>query len=309
MSCFAGDLFLPRWKAVPCISMHALAFLGNGRCNQALRWECLNFVTKPNKKKSMSSLKLFAWNVNGIRACMKKGFADRLKEMDPDVICLQETKAQDDQVVEALQEIEGYHIYSNSAVRKGYSGTAILSKEKPISVTPDIGMEEHDQEGRVLAAEYENHYVVVVYVPNSGNGLARLDYRENWDAAFLNYLKSLEAKKPVILCGDLNVAHEAIDIARPKSNYNKSAGYTQREIDGFDRMEAAGFVDTFRTLYPETVKYSWWSYRANARANNIGWRIDYFMVSESLRERVKDAMILPEVEGSDHCPIGLEIAP
>ncbi len=256
----------------------------------------------------MGTLKLISWNVNGIRASMKKGFADRLKEMNPDVICLQETKAQDDQVQEALTPVEGYHIYSNSAVRKGYSGTAILSKEKPISVTPDIGVEEHDQEGRVLAAEYNDFYLVVVYVPNSGRELIRLDYRKGWDDAFRAYLKELEKKKPVIVCGDLNVAHTEIDLARPKPNYNKTAGYTQTEIDGMDGHVGAGFIDTFRHFYPEkTGAYSWWSFRGGAREKNVGWRIDYFLATASLAPKLKDAFILPEVHGSDHCPVGLEL--
>ena len=255
----------------------------------------------------MAALKLVSWNVNGIRASMKKGFADTFKAIDADVFCLQETKAQDDQVAEALSVIDGYHVYSNSAVKKGYSGTAIISRKEPISVQADIGIEEHDQEGRVLAAEFDDFYLVTVYTPNSGSELKRLDYRQTWDAAFLNYLKELEKKKPVVVCGDLNVAHQEIDIARPKSNYNKTAGFTQKEIDGFDNLENAGFVDTFRHLYPETVIYSWWSFRANARGKNIGWRIDYFLTSESLTGNFKDAAVHPDIMGSDHCPVSLEL--
>ncbi|PCJ87019.1 MAG: exodeoxyribonuclease III [Flavobacteriales bacterium] len=252
-------------------------------------------------------MKLISWNVNGIRASAKKGFFDTLKKLDPDVISLQETKAQDDQVREVLFGNTDYHFYSNSAVKKGYSGTAILTKKEPLDVKSDIGIEEHDQEGRVLAAEYDNFWLVDVYVPNSGQELKRLNYRNSWDRDFLAYLKNLETKKPVILCGDLNVAHQPIDIARPEANYNKTAGYTQVEIDGMDNYTGAGFMDTFRHLYPEKVKYSWWSFRANARAKNIGWRIDYFLVSESLKKNVISADILPEIHGSDHCPVTLEI--
>lgn len=252
-------------------------------------------------------MKLVSWNVNGIRASMKKDFVESLNALDCDVLCLQETKAQDDQVQEALAEIEGYHIYSNSAVKKGYSGTAILSKKKPISVTSDIGIEEHDQEGRVLCAEYKNFYLVTVYVPNSGSELKRLAYRQTWDAAFLKYLKKLEKEKPVLVCGDLNVAHKDIDLARAKPNYNKSAGYMQEEIDGLDNYVNAGFVDTFRELNAETEKYSWWSYRAGARANNVGWRIDYFLCSPSLVKKLKAAEIHNDIMGSDHCPVSMTL--
>lgn len=253
-------------------------------------------------------MRLVSWNVNGIRAAMKKDFVQSLAAMETDVLCLQETKAQDEQVAEALAEINGYHLYSNSAEKKGYSGTAILSKSEPLSVQYDMGIEEHDQEGRVIAAEFERFYLVTVYTPNSGNGLKRLDYRQQWDADFLVYLQQLEKQKPVVLCGDLNVAHKDIDLARPKPNYNKSAGYTQAEIDGLDNLVAAGFVDTFRAQCPEEVKYSWWSYRAGARAKNVGWRIDYFMVSASLQGNVTGADILNEVMGSDHCPVLLDLS-
>lgn len=252
-------------------------------------------------------MKLISWNVNGIRAVVKKDFLSEVEKMNPDVLCLQETKAQDDQVTEALEDLKGYHIYSNSAERKGYSGTAILSKEQPISVQSDLGIEEHDQEGRVLTAEFENFYLVNTYVPNSGQQLVRLDYRETWDEALRNHLIKLEAKKPVMLCGDLNVAHQEIDIARPKSNYNKSAGYTQREIDGLTAHLEAGYVDSWRVQHPEEVKYSWWSYRMGARKKNIGWRLDYFLVSEKLMPNVQETFILNDVMGSDHCPVGLEI--
>lgn len=252
-------------------------------------------------------MRLISWNVNGIRAALNKGFAERVAEMEPDILCLQETKAQDDQVALALQELEGYHLYTNSAERKGYSGTAIITRKEPLEVTPDIGIAEHDLEGRVLRAELDDFHLVTVYTPNSGNALVRLGYRETWDRDFLKYLKKLENTKPVIVCGDLNVCHQEIDIARPRENYNKSAGYTQTEIDGFSRLANAGFVDTFRHLHPNEVKYSWWSYRANAREKNIGWRLDYFLVSQSLLLRVDSADILNEVHGSDHCPVTLEV--
>jgi exodeoxyribonuclease-3 len=251
-------------------------------------------------------MRLVSWNVNGIRATYKKGFAERLDEMNPDIICLQETKAQDDQVRETLFDI-GYYIYSNSAVKKGYSGTAILSKTEPISVKPDMGIEEHDSEGRVLAAEFEDYFVVTVYTPNSKQDLSRLEYRKKWDSDFLNYLLELEKTKPVFVCGDLNAAHRAIDLKNDKANYNKNAGYTQTEIDGVDNLVKNGFVDTFRHFYPDTEKYSWWSFRAGARERNIGWRIDYFLASSVLMDKVKDAFILNEIEGSDHCPVGIDI--
>lgn len=252
-------------------------------------------------------MKLISWNVNGIRATLKKGFDENLATMAPDVLCLQETKAQDDQVKEALAGVEGFYVYSNSAVRKGYSGTAVLSKTEPTNVEYDLGIEEHDQEGRVITVEYDSFFVVNVYVPNSGSELARLDYRKTWDAALLDHLRELETGKPVLFCGDLNVAHQRIDIARPDANYNKSAGFTQTEIDGMDNYVNSGLVDTFRSMHPETVKYSWWSFRANARAKNIGWRIDYFLASQSLMSQVNEAFILNEIHGSDHCPVGIEL--
>jgi len=254
-------------------------------------------------------MKLISWNVNGIRAVTKKNFFEDFKQMDADILCLQETKAQDDQVAETLEPINGYHIYSNSAEKKGYSGTAILSKIEPLSVSRDMGIEVHDTEGRVLCLEYDKFYMVTVYVPNSGSELKRLDYRQEWDLAFFDYLKDLEKTKPVVVCGDFNVAHRPIDLARPKPNYNKSAGYMQEEIDGMDRFTQGGLVDTFRHFYPDvTDKYSWWSYRAGARGKNVGWRIDYFLVSESFIPHVQKAYILNEVMGSDHCPVGIEIA-
>lgn len=253
-------------------------------------------------------MKIISWNVNGIRAVAKKDFFEQIKRLNPDVLCLQETKAQDDQVVETLKELEGYHVYSNSAVKKGYSGTAIISKTKPLNVFSDINNHEYDQEGRVLTAEFEDFYLTVVYVPNSGSELKRLDYRQAWDAEFLTYLKKLEEKKPVIVCGDLNVAHKPIDLAHPKANYNKYAGFMQEEIDGMDNYIKSGFVDTFRHFFPDKEKaYSWWSYRGGARERNVGWRIDYFLVSTPLIKKVKKAEILPEEHGSDHCPVSIEI--
>ncbi len=251
---------------------------------------------------------LVNWNVNGIRSIIKKDFLKDVKEMDPDILCFQETKAAVEEVRSALELLPGYHVYINSSkARKGYSGTAILSKEEPIQVTYDMGLEEHDQEGRVITAEYPTFFLVTVYTPNSGEGLARLDYRERWDKEFADYLNWLTRRKPVIACGDFNVAHQAIDIARPKENYNKSAGYTQREIDGFTRLLESGFIDTFRRFYPEEVKYTYWNYLFNARAKNTGWRIDYFLVSESIIDKVKDAAIYNQYLGSDHCPVALRI--
>jgi len=252
-------------------------------------------------------MKLVSWNVNGVRAAMKKEFMESFTALDCDVLCLQETKAQDDQVVEALCEIEGYHIFTNSALKKGYSGTSIITRVEPINVTKDMGIEEHDQEGRVLCAEFPDYYLVTVYTPNSGNTLARLPYRETWDADFLNYLQQLEQTKPVVVCGDLNAAHKDIDLARPKPNYNKSAGYTQKEIDGIDNLLNAGYIDSFRHLHPETTKYSWWSYRAGARPRNVGWRIDYFLVSSALKEKLEYAEIHTDIHGSDHCPVSIQL--
>ncbi len=253
-------------------------------------------------------MKLISWNVNGERAVTKKNYLEYFKNMDADVLCLQETKAQDDQVQEALASLEGYFIYSNSAAKKGYSGTAIITKKKPISVTPDIGISEHDTEGRVLCAEYDDFYLIDVYVPNSGSALKRLPYRQSWDIAFCDYLKKLEETKPLIVCGDFNVCHKPIDLARPKANYKKSAGFMQEEVDGMDRFTGRGLVDTFRHFYPDTPeKYSWWSYRAGARPRNIGWRLDYFLVSESYLSQVSDAAILADVLGSDHCPVSIDL--
>lgn len=255
-------------------------------------------------------MKIISFNVNGIRAITKKDFFTDFEALDADIMCLQETKAQDDQVAETLASIKGYHLYSNSAVKKGYSGTAVLTKEKPLNVSQDIGIEEHDQEGRVLCLEYDSFYLVNVYVPNSGSELKRLDYRQTWDEAFFNYLKDLEKTKPVVVCGDFNVAHKEIDLARPKANYNKSAGFMQEEIDGMDRYTQGGLVDTFRHFYPDQADtYSWWSYRAGARGKNVGWRIDYFLVSKDFISAVQSASIMNDVFGSDHCPVAIELVP
>jgi exodeoxyribonuclease III len=256
----------------------------------------------------MAELHLVNWNVNGIRSIIKKDFLKDVKTMNPDILCLQETKASVEEVKSALELLPEFSIHVNSCkTRKGYSGTTIMSKVAPLNVTCDMNIEEHDQEGRVMTAEFENFFLVTVYTPNAGEGLKRLDYREKWDVEFKNYLVALQTKKPVVVCGDLNVAHQPIDIARPKENYNKAAGYTQREIDGFTKLLEAGFVDTFRRFYPEQVKYTYWNYWLKARERNVGWRIDYFLASESIIGNVKEAMIYNEYLGSDHCPVGLKI--
>jgi exodeoxyribonuclease-3 len=252
-------------------------------------------------------MKIVSWNVNGIRAILKKDFSTSVKKMKPDVLCLQETKAQDDEVVNALSEYGKQNVYINSADKKGYSGIAILSKVKPFNVSKDMNVTVHDNEGRVLCAEYEGFYLVNVYVPNSGQQLDRLDYRKTWDADFLNYLKNLEKVKPVIVCGDFNVAHRAIDLKNDKANYNKTAGYTQVEIDGMDNFIEAGFVDSWRHFHPDEIAYTYWSYRFKARERNTGWRIDYFLISNALIPKVKSVEIFSEYLGSDHCPICLEI--
>jgi exodeoxyribonuclease-3 len=253
-------------------------------------------------------MKLVSWNVNGIRAAVKKGFADVVSDFDADVFCVQETKAQDDQVAGAFDALDGYELYSNSAERKGYSGTAILSKAKPIAFSIDMGVPEHDLEGRITHAEYEYFHFVNVYVPNSGSGLKRLEYRQQWDKDFTAYLKKLSESKPLVVTGDFNVAHTENDLANPKSNYNKTAGFTQAEIDGLDKMlQKLKLVDTFRAKHPHTFdKYSFWSMRGGARSRNVGWRIDYFLVSESLWPKVTSAEIHDQVMGSDHCPISVE---
>jgi exodeoxyribonuclease-3 len=252
-------------------------------------------------------MNIISWNVNGIRAAVKKDFFKSIKKLDPDILCLQETKAQEDEAKEATTPLEGYHLYFNSADKKGYSGTGLLSKPEPMQVVLDMGVAEHDAEGRIQCSEYPGFYLVNVYVPNSGQQLDRLDYRKQWDADFLDYLKQLEKTKPVIACGDFNVAHRPIDLKNDKSNYNKTAGYTQVEIDGMDRFLSSGFVDSFRHFHPEEVAYTYWSYRFKARERNTGWRIDYFLVSSTLVDKIKKAVIYPDIMGSDHCPIGLEI--
>ena len=248
-------------------------------------------------------MKLISWNVNGLRACMNKGFEDFLRASGADAFCLQETKMQREQ---ADFVFDGYEEYWNSAEKKGYSGTAIFSKNAPLNVTYGIGIEEHDKEGRVITAEYENFYLVTVYTPNSQRELARLDYRMEWEDVFRAYLLELDKKKPVIVCGDLNVAAEEIDLKNPKTN-RKNAGFTDEERAKFRELKAAGFVDTFRHLHPEEVKYSWWSYMFKAREKNAGWRIDYFVVSERIADKVQAAEIHTEILGSDHCPVSIEI--
>lgn len=248
--------------------------------------------------------KMISWNVNGLRACVGKGFLDYFNEMDADVFCIQESKLQEGQID---LPTPGYHQYWNYAEKKGYSGTAIFTKEEPISVAYGIGEEEHDKEGRVIAVEFEEYYVVTCYTPNSQNELARLPYRMTWEEAFLSYLKKLEENKPVIFCGDLNVAHKEIDLKNPKAN-RKNAGFSDEEREKFSSLIAAGFIDTYRYFNPDLEGvYSWWSYRFSARQKNAGWRIDYFCVSESLKDRLEHAAIHTEVLGSDHCPVELVI--
>ena len=249
-------------------------------------------------------MRFISWNVNGLRACVGKNFMEYFNEADADIFCVQETKMQEGQL--AL-ETEGYHQYWNYAEKKGYSGTAIFSKNEPISVSYGIGVEEHDHEGRVITLEFEKFYFITVYVPNSQDGLKRLDYRMCWEDDFLNYIRKLDEKKPVIYCGDLNVAHEEIDLKNPSTNH-MNAGFSDEERGKFSDVLAAGFVDSFRYLYPDTAgAYSWWSYRMKARERNAGWRIDYFVVSEKLKSAIKEAKIHSEVMGSDHCPVELEI--
>ena len=249
-------------------------------------------------------MKLASWNVNGLRSCLTKGFLEYVRSEDPDVICLQETKLQPEQ---AVFELPGYHRYFNSADKKGYSGTAILTKAEPLSVTYDFGEDIHRHEGRIITAEYPDFYLVCCYTPNAQDGLRRLDYRMLWEDDLRAYLRSLDAVKPVVYCGDLNVAHEEIDLKNPKSNRG-NAGFSDEERAKMTELLAAGFTDTFRYLYPDAAGiYSWWSYRFHARENNAGWRIDYFIVSDRLRDRIAAAEIRTEVFGSDHCPVVLEL--
>ncbi|NNJ88832.1 MAG: exodeoxyribonuclease III [Eudoraea sp.] len=251
-------------------------------------------------------MKLITWNVNGIRAIVKKDFFNVLAELDADIICLQETKAQQEEVEKALEPLKTYKILSNSADKKGYSGTAILTKSAPENTIRDMGVAEHDSEGRILSVEYPDFHLINVYVPNSGSQLDRLDYRKGWDKDFLKYIKKKEETKPVIVCGDFNVAHKPIDLKNDKSNYNKTAGYTQLEIDGMDAFLNAGLVDIYRKFHPDKVAYTYWSYRFKARERNTGWRLDYFLISEVLTNKVKKVEILNEYYGSDHCPVLLD---
>ena len=248
-------------------------------------------------------MKLISWNVNGLRACEGKGFSEVFRELDADFFCLQETKMQEGQLDLAF---DGYQSYWNYADKKGYSGTAIFTRHQPLGVTNGIGIDEHDHEGRVITLEMEDFYLVCCYTPNSQDGLKRLDYRMRWEADFRDYLKALDARKPVILCGDLNVAHAEIDIKNPKTNRH-NAGFTDEERQQFTNLLDSGFTDSFRFKYPDEVKYSWWSYRFQARQKNAGWRIDYFVISDRLRERLEDAQIHTEIFGSDHCPVELRI--
>ena len=248
--------------------------------------------------------KMISWNVNGLRACVGKGFLDVFKELDADIFCIQESKLQAGQID---LDIPGYYQYWSYADKKGYSGTALFTKEEPLSVVYGLGIDVHDHEGRVIAAEYEDYYVVTCYTPNSQNELARLPYRMEWEDAFRSYLKELEEKKPVIFCGDLNVAHREIDLKNPRTN-RKNAGFTDEERGKFSELLDEGFIDTYRHFYPDTEEaYSWWSYRFKAREKNAGWRIDYFCVSESLKDRLVSASIHSEIMGSDHCPVELVI--
>lgn len=246
-------------------------------------------------------MKFVSWNVNGLRACITKGFEDSFKALDADFFCLQETKLQEGQTD---LKFEGYDSYWNYAEKKGYSGTAIFTKHKPLSVSYGLGIDEHDHEGRVITLEMDDFFLVTVYTPNSQDGLRRLDYRMKWEEDFLAYIKTLDEKKPIIICGDLNVAHEEIDLKNPKTN-RMNAGFTDQEREKMSIFLSNGFIDTFRALYPDTVKYSWWSYRFKAREKNAGWRIDYFLISERLKERMENALIHNEVYGSDHCPVEL----
>ncbi len=246
-------------------------------------------------------MKFVSWNVNGLRACYGKGFADVFQQMGADFFCIQETKMQAGQLD---LDFDGYRSYWNYADKKGYSGTAIFTRHEPLSVEYGIGIDEHDHEGRVITLEMEDFYLVTCYTPNSQDGLRRLDYRMNWEDSFRQYLAKLDNSKPVVICGDLNVAHEEIDLRNPKSNH-QNPGFTDEERQQFGRLLESGFVDTFRTLYPERQEFSWWSYRFQARQKNIGWRIDYFLCSERLRDRIADASIHSDVLGSDHCPVSL----
>lgn len=248
--------------------------------------------------------KLLSWNVNGLRACMNKGFREFFNECNADVFCIQETKMQPEQ---ADFQFDGYEVYWNSAVKKGYSGTAIFTKETPLSVSYDLGLDKHNDEGRVITLEFDNYYLVTVYTPNAQRELARIDYRMDWDIAFRSYVCDLDKKKPVIICGDMNVAHNEIDLKNPKSNVD-NAGFSKEEREKMTELLNSGFVDSFRYLYPEkTDAYTWWSYMFKARLKNVGWRIDYFLTSESIKHNIIDSIIHSQVEGSDHCPVELDL--
>ena len=249
-------------------------------------------------------MKLISWNVNGIRACISKGFNEFFNKIDADILCVQETKLQEEQAENI--NFDGYNRYINCAVKKGYSGTMVFSKVKPINVTYGLGIQEHDQEGRVITLEFDKFYFVCCYTPNSKRELERLDYRMTWEDEMRKYLKNLETSKPVVYCGDLNVAHEEIDLKNPKTNHF-SAGFTDQEREKMAELLSEGFIDTYRYLYPEKIEYSWWSYMRQAREKNVGWRIDYFIVSNTLKDKILDAKIHTEVLGSDHCPIELDI--
>jgi len=246
-------------------------------------------------------MRLISWNVNGLRAALKNNFLERVGTMNPDILCLQETRVSQHEINVPL---DGYHQYFSSAKKRGYSGVAVFSRTMPESVSYGLGMDEHDNAGRIITLDLKDYYLVNVYTPNARHELVRLDYRQKWDADFLSFLKKLEQKKPVIFCGDLNVAHKAIDLKNPKSN-ERNPGFTVEERSGFDRYIEGGFIDTFREFNKEPGQYTWWTYRFHARAKNIGWRIDYFCISTALKSRLKDAFILKDVMGSDHCPVGI----
>lgn len=264
----------------------------------------LSCYPKIHMKRGLYTMKLISWNVNGLRACLTKGFEDFFNNSDADIFCVQETKMQPDQ---AELHLAGYEKYWNSAVKKGYSGTAVFTRIKPLTVTYGMDIPEHDQEGRIITLEFEQFFLVTVYTPNSKRELLRLDYRMKWEDDFRAYLQQLDKDKPVIICGDINVAHQEIDIKNPKTN-RRSAGFTDEERGKLTTLLQSGFTDTFRYLYPDQKDaYTWWSYMMNARARNIGWRIDYFLISDRLRECLKDSIIYPEILGSDHCPVGIDV--
>ncbi|MHB1108344.1 MAG: exodeoxyribonuclease III [Lutibacter sp.] len=252
-------------------------------------------------------MRIVSWNVNGIRAISKKDFMDSVKKLNTDILCLQETKATNTDTLNALLSLNEYDTFTNSAERKGYSGTALLCKNKPTKIMDSTNEIDEDKEGRLICAEFPNFFLLNVYAPNAGQALERIDYKKNWNSSFLAYLKKLDSLKPLIVCSDFNVAHRPVDLKNDKVNYNKTAGYTQIEIDGMDQLLNANFVDTFRYFHPNEVAYTFWNYRFKAREKNIGWRIDYFLISERLINKVKSANIHPEIYGSDHCPISLEI--